>query len=101
MLTNMTTKFKKGQAAFGAIALTALITSASTWLGGYILNSPGQAAAVAQGLKDEIQIQRNKLDLLCNDYGQTIYRMDQNIQNLARAFEVPVVVGKADANPCK
>lgn len=41
------------------------------------------------------------LRALCTDYGQTVSRLDQNLQAIGKALKVNVVVGKVDSDPCK
>lgn len=90
--------FNKGQVMTPALVAVAMISSIATTAGGWLVNrvleSPeSQAAAVG--------LLQGKVDLLCNDYVNTISRMDQNIQNIARAIKATVVMGVANSNPCK
>lgn len=84
---------KKGQAIVGAIIVSSIVTSAATWFANHFLDAPE-----AQGA--EINELNTKVKLLCNDYGQTVSRMDQNLQNIGNALKVPIVVGNANSDPC-
>jgi hypothetical protein len=88
---------KKGQVVNLAIIAVALGTAACTkfidWGVDKFLNGPDNAAAATSALDQ-------KVNLLCNDYTNTVSRMDQNIQNIGKAVKAPVVVGSTNTNPC-
>lgn len=78
-----------------------IVGFAGSWLGGYILNGPEKASAAIEKVDTKVNGIQSNLLLLCSDYSQTVYRMDQNIQNVGKALDIEVVVGKSDSNPCK
>lgn len=79
----------------------ALLSAAATWLFGYVINSPQNAAASVASVRDSVTKVEGRLATLCNDYGQTVSRLDQNLQILGQALKAPVVVGKSNTDPCK
>jgi len=50
---------------------------------------------------DELQATKTTVRVLCNDYGQTVSRMDQNLQAIGKALRVNVVSGSSNIDPCK
>lgn len=92
---------KRGQLINAGVIIVAVATAGLTWLGNYVLNSPAKEAAANIKTSQSVDILDKKLSTLCNDYGQTVSRMDQNIQNIGKALKVSIVVGKTDNDPCK
>ncbi len=90
---------ERGQAAT-MIIVTALVMQGANWTGDYFLKSPERSDQRITILDTKINRQAQILSTLCNDYGQTISRVDQNVQNIGTSLRVPVVLGKVDSNPC-
>lgn len=93
-------KKNRGQSVTAVILITASLTGVVNWLTNRILNSPNEAALALTETQDEVTQTRNVLSTLCNDYQQTVSRVDQNMQAIGKALKVNVVAGRADANPC-
>ena len=91
----------KGQGTFPLVILTALVMQGANWTADYFLKSPEKADTKIEILANKLTTQTQILSTLCNDYGQTISRLDQNVQNIGRSFNVPVVIGKSNSNPCE
>lgn len=102
-------KKNKGQAVNATIVavglLSAVATSAGNWMVEHVFNSPDVISAKIETVQNDLGARVSKqetiISTLCNDYGQTVSRMDQNIQNISKALKVPVVTGKANSDPCK
>lgn len=90
----MTILKNKGQAAMGTIIITSLLTSCVGWLATNLLSSPSAAAA-------SINVVNTKVEKLCQAYGDTVSRIDENMQSLGNALKVNVIKGRANSNPCK
>ncbi len=92
---------RKGQVQLATVAIIGVVSFVGSWIGGYILNSPKQAEEAIASVKNDVSEVKTRLSLLCNDYGQTVSRVDQNLQIIGEALKVKVVTGKTNVDPCK
>ncbi len=83
------------------MAMMGIIGFAGSWLGGYILNSPKETQQALASVTNDVSEVKTRLSLLCNDYGQTVSRVDQNLQIIGSALKVKVVTGRTNTDPCK
>lgn len=90
-----------GKASVGVALLLAGGIFSLQWLLGFVFNSPAKQAQAVDVVDKKVLEISNTVNLLCNDYGQTISRIDQNLQNFGRTLGASVVVGKASSDPCK
>lgn len=75
----------------GAITLLATIALAYA----------GTANTRADTASQDITKTSTALHTLCNDYSQTVYRIDQNLQILGKALKADIVSGNSNVNPCQ
>lgn len=85
--------FSRGQISVPVASVGAIVIAIIGWTSSYFGNMATQQAAVAAVSARE--------DLLCNNYVETVSRIDQNLQNIGEALKVTVVVGASNSNPCK
>lgn len=83
------------------MTIIAVVSFGASWLGNYILNSPEKIMEAVNVSAHEITQINTKVVSLCNDYGQTVSRVDQNLQAIGGALKVNIVSGKANVDPCK
>lgn len=103
---------------FALIVITGILSTTGSWFATTFLGAPvraetaitqsadaskiaTEAKGTADSIKGDVSTLKQSLAQLCNDYGQTIYRIDQNQQNIAAAVHATVVVGKSNLDPCK
>jgi hypothetical protein len=81
----------------GGVTVT-LATAISTGLMvvGWVSQYYVQQIAQAQVISDT----NTRITILCNDYLNTISRIDQNMQNMATALHVNVVRGEYNSSLC-
>lgn len=90
-----------GQAQLAMASIIGVISFGASWLGNYILNSPTQSANAINVVQTDVNKLDSRLTVFCNDYQQTVSRVDQNLQIIGRALKVSVVSGSSNSNPCQ
>lgn len=72
-----------------------------TWIGNYVLNAPKDSATAISSVDSRVTAVDNRLTVLCNDYQESVSRIDQNLQIIGTALHVSVVSGSATVQPCQ
>ena len=88
-----------GQISLPIASVGAILVAAVSWTAAYFGNLSAQSAAVGS-VQANIDKVDSRVSLLCNDYGQTVSRVDQNLQAIGRALKVSIVSGNSNVNPC-